>query len=130
VRLVVDASVALDRCLAGGLGELRGHELHAPALLPSEVTCVLREMAWRSELSDGHARDSASILETLEIAYARPGSLVGPAIAVAAGLGWAKTSDAEYLALAQRLACPLLTLDARLVRAATSVARVLTPAEL
>ena len=40
--------------------------------------------------------------------------LVKRATAIAIELGWAKTYDAEYLALAERLQARLLTEDARL----------------
>lgn len=37
---------------------------------------------------------------------------------IASTLGWTKTYDAEYLALARLLGAPLLSLDARMRRAA------------
>jgi predicted nucleic acid-binding protein len=42
---------------------------------------------------------------TLSIEYATPGSLAIDATSVAAKLGWSKTYDAEYVALARRLDC-------------------------
>ena len=45
-------------------------------------------------------------------------------------LGWAKTYDAEYVALARLLNCRLITLDARLRRTAGRVALVIAPSEL
>ena len=43
---------------------------------------------------------------------------------------WAKTYDAEYLALARLLRCRLLTLDGRLRRRAASVVEIVGPTEL
>ena len=52
------------------------------------------------------------------------------ATAIAVRLGWAKTYDAEYLALAQLLDIRLVTVDARLVRGAGKEARVVGPMDL
>jgi len=53
---------------------------------------------------------------------------LGPrAWAIADALGWAKTYDAEYVALAQFVDCSLLTLDARLARGASAVVRTIGP---
>lgn len=131
MRLVVDGTVALEVCLAGGnLGPLGGHELHAPALLASEVASVLREMAWRGELNMAQARGVADRLVTLGLRYARAGSLVTDALDVAERLGWAKTYDAEYVALARRLRCPLVTSDARLQRGAGAVVTIVGPTQI
>jgi predicted nucleic acid-binding protein len=45
-------------------------------------------------------------------------------------LGWAKTYDAEYVALARLLGCRLVTLDARLRRGADRLGFVISPDEL
>jgi predicted nucleic acid-binding protein len=42
-----------------------------------------------------------------------PGELAGEAWRIADELGWAKTYDANYVALARLLGCKLVTLDAR-----------------
>ena len=47
--------------------------------------------------------------------------------AIADELGWTKTYDAEYLALARVLEAPLATLDRRLARAAARVGVELDP---
>jgi predicted nucleic acid-binding protein len=49
---------------------------------------------------------------------------------VAEELGWAKTYDAEYVALARLLQCRLVTLDARLRRGADRLGFVIAPSEL
>lgn len=49
---------------------------------------------------------------------------------VADELGWAKTYDAEYVALAQLLGTRLLTLDARLARATQRLGFVIGPDQL
>ena len=131
MRVVVDSSLIVGICLAGGrLGPLDGHELRAPALLPAEVTSALREQSFRHEITPEHARGALSILADLPIAHEPPGSLALDTLQIASDLGWAKTHDAEYVALAQSLDCPLITLDARLQRGAARFARILGPTEL
>ena len=56
--------------------------------------------------------------------------LVDRATAIAAQLGWAKTYDAEYLALAERLAIQLLTANARLRRSSLESVTIVGPLEL
>lgn len=49
---------------------------------------------------------------------------------MALSLGWAKTYDAEYVALARLSHEPLLTIDARLARRVGDLVEVRTPADL
>lgn len=131
VQLVVDATVVVQILFADGeLGPLRGHDLAAPALLTSEATSVLRELVWRGEMPDDAGRTAVSTLLALPIAHEPAGALSLDATAIAADLGWAKTYDAEYLALARRIGCPLVTLDERLIRGASSRFDLRRPADL
>jgi predicted nucleic acid-binding protein len=56
--------------------------------------------------------------------------LVNRATTIAIELGWAKTYDAEYLALAERLKARLLTEDARLRSTRYARVTVVGPLEL
>jgi predicted nucleic acid-binding protein len=131
VDLVVDGNVILEICLAGGVpGPLAGHTLHAPAHLPAEVTSALREMAWRGEIPEERGRQALQHIRLLDLEFSSPGSLAEAAWSVAADLGWAKTYDAEYVALARQLAVPLVTLDARLQRSAGHLVSIWSPVDL
>ena len=131
MQLVVDATVVVQVLIANGeLGPLRGHELAAPALLMSEATSVVRELVWRGDMPDAVGRSAVATLLTLPIVHDLAGALSVDATAIAAGLGWAKTYDAEYLALARRIGCPMVTLDERLIRGASGAFDLRRPGEL
>jgi len=131
VLLVVDSSVIVALCLAGGrIGRLAGHELRGPAHLAAEVTSTVREQAFRHEISDTVGTDAIRHLVHLPVSYEPTGRLAEAAYDLAAGNGWAKTYDAEYVALARELDCPLVTLDRRLQRGASHLATILGPADL
>lgn len=129
--LVVDASVIVHVTLAGGaLGPLVGHDLIAPPLLASEVTSVLCEMAHRGEVGHDQARVAVGMLNSLPIRYERPDGLAGRALDLARSLGWAKSYDAEYVALALIYETSLLTIDDRLRRGVGHIVPMPTPTEL
>ena len=125
--IVVDASAALQLALRGSLDRLGSKSAVAPVLLRSEAASALRQLAWRGDLTDDEARGALAELETAAIQLVTDAALAEEAYAVARRLGWAKTYDAEYVALAQRRGCPLLTVDARLARTARRVVEVLPP---
>jgi predicted nucleic acid-binding protein len=129
--LVVDASYAVRACGVDGGFELLGDpDLVAPALLWSEVRSALHEARWRGDIE---ADDAAEALERLESCPVR--STVDPRLGrtaweIADELGWAKTYDAEYVALARLLGCRVVTLDGRLLRGAARLGLTVTPGEL
>lgn len=129
--LVVDASVAVPACTSGeGYAELADDELVAPALMWSEARSALHEAAWRGEIDPSTAQQAHELLEQSPIHVRTHGRLGAEAWKLADQFGWAKTFDAEYLALAQLLRCRLVTLDGRLRRGADRLGYVVTPNEL
>jgi predicted nucleic acid-binding protein len=129
--LVIDASAAVQASLSSdGFAVLRAEELVAPGLLWSEGLSVLHELGWRGTISRALADEALGRLISAPIATRRPLRLAEEAWRVADELGWAKTYDAEYLALARLLRCRLLTLDGRLRRRASSVVEIVGPTEL
>ena len=129
--LVIDASVALSAALTReGFRHLAGNELVAPPLLWSEVLSTLREHAWRGDISREQAAMSLDAFLAAPIRRRAPRALAREAWWVAEELGWAKTYDAEYVALARLARCRLLTRDARLRRGADRVVDCIGPTEL
>lgn len=125
--LVVDASAALALVVSRSGFEVLADDLAAPALLWSEVTSVLGELVWRRELSPELADRGHAALLAASISRRNPGELYERARGVARRLGWAKTYDAEYVALAEMLEVPLVTRDLRLQRSAGRLVEVVTP---
>lgn len=133
--LVADASLAVE-LLLDRLGEqagqaVGGEELVAPCLLWSEAPSVLNEMAFRGEISRDLAGRALQrlLLGTVSITERRHRDLTTTAWEIAAELGWAKTYDAEYLALARLLGTRVVTLDMRLHRGAKRLGLVVVPSE-
>lgn len=131
MTLVVDASVAVPACLSeAGFTVLADDDLAAPALLWSETLSVLHELVWRQEITAVDADAARQALDGAPVRRVDDSSLGVSAWRVADLLGWAKTYDAEYVALAQLLGCRLVTLDARLRRGADRLGLVVTIDEL
>jgi predicted nucleic acid-binding protein len=128
--LVVDASAMLYLLASEeGLEPLADHELVAPALLWSEVTCVLNEMRWRDEISQDLADATFARLLDAPVARRSSAALYRRARSLAREFGWAKTYDAEYVSLAQMLDTHLITRDERLRRGATRAVTMIGPDE-
>lgn len=125
--IVVDASAVVHLVLRDALARLAPHDAAAPPLLWSESTSTIRQLAWRGDLEDGEAERAIRALVEAPIRQEPAGSLCVHAYRLAVRLGWARTYDAEYLALAERLGVPLLTLDARLARTARDVVGLVPP---
>lgn len=131
MRLVVDASIVVQVLLSGSrLGPLTGHDLIAPPLLRSEVLSSLSEMAYRGAIPAEAGRTAAQALARFPVRFDRPDDLDMLAWEMAESHGWAKTYDAEYIALARLHDIPLLTIDERLRRGAGDLVAMPAPAEL
>lgn len=129
--LVVDANVVVQIVISGGdMGPLRGHELIAPPLMRAEALSSLAEMTYRGEIPAEAGRQAAVRLGDVAIRLDRPPALDERAWDVARSLGWAKTYDAEFLALARIHDASLVTLDERLRRGAGHIVRMPRAAEL
>ncbi len=90
----------------------------------------MHELRWRKEISAGLAVIGLERLARAEVSPRRPKGLIDEAWRIADRLGWAKTYDAEYLALASLLRCRLLTTDAKLKASASKIVEVIGPSEL
>lgn len=129
--LALDASVVVVACLSeDGFADFGREQLVAPALMWSESRSALHELLWRGEIVLGDATSAEARLERSPVERRDHERLGEEAWRIADELGWAKTYDAEYVALAQLLGCRLVTLDARLRRVTDKLAIVISPAEL
>ena len=112
--VVIDASAAIE-ALLGADEWPGGDDLHAHAGLDIEVVSVLRRMAMRDALPAHVARDALDAFAELQITR-HPVPRLIPRI-------WTmrhdiSAYDAGYVALAEALGIPMLTLDRKLARTA------------
>ena len=129
--IVIDASAALDALLStDGMDSLASCDLAAPPLMWSEVTSALREAVWRRVLSRQTGLEGMARLVSAPITPRAPENLYREASLIAEQLGWAKTYDAEYVALAKLSRARLLTRDARLKRGASHLVEVIDPTQI
>lgn len=131
MKYVLDASAGLYLASSGrGFAGLAGHDLHAPALFWSECTSAIRQKLWRGEISRQLADRSMAALMEAAVERHHERELYVRASQIAERAGWAKTYDAEYVALAELLSSPLITRDERLRRGAGRIVSVVTPAAI
>jgi predicted nucleic acid-binding protein len=118
---VVDASVLVEY-LAGGEHAQQARwrilkepgRLWAPHLIDAEIGHVLRRGTLAGELSGNAARAALEALVSVPLRRAHHRGLLERAWSLRANVSF---YDGLYVALAERLDLPLLTLDARLARA-------------
>jgi len=96
----------------------------------SEARSALHERAWRGDLEEDQARTARSRVEQAPVKRRTHPRMAAECWRIADALGWAKTYDAEYVALASLLGCRLVTVDARLRRGADRLGFVVGPTEL
>jgi predicted nucleic acid-binding protein len=129
--LVVDATVAFDAAFDAIIFDrIEPTNPVGPPLLWSETTAALRQAAFRGSVADDEAYEALSRFLSSPIERRSPRRLYLEAWSLAAQLGWAKTYDAEYIALARLLNCPMLTKDGRLKRRAAHLAEIIGPMQL
>lgn len=129
--LVLDASAALHLLAVTETAPATALALHAPRLLRSEVLSALHALVWRGGVPPGAAQAMRRRLDGLAISvFVDERRLHERAWTIADELGWAKTYDAEYVALAEILDIPLLTVDGRLARGVEHLINVVGPADL
>ena len=119
MAVVVDASAVAAMVFGEAEGDdvrrqLKGHELHAPSLIDYELTNV----AWKKLRARANAEAifaALAVTGRVNLHLTRPDPVAVLALAVATAL---TPYDASYLWLARTLNLELVTLDARLRRAA------------
>ena len=126
--IVLDASATLA-LLLGGPGSARvaariadpDESLHAPHLLDVEVANALRRIVREGAAPASRGRAALDVLAALGIRRHPHGALLARVWELHDNL---TAYDAAYVALAEGLAAPLLTTDARLARAPGLRARI------
>lgn len=116
---VVDANVVFELVSAPhAIDRLKGEEVFAPPLLWPEVRSALHVAFWRGLLMQDDATEALRLLGSKIFSERRHRHLGEEAWTIADSLGWSKTYDAEYLALARLLRVPIASFDQRVTGAA------------
>ncbi len=126
MRVVLDASAGVDSVLASYRGAqvldaLSGSELWAPSLVDSEVLSALARLERAGVLTAAEATHALGAWSRVPCQRVPSELLLQDAWSRRAAL---RVSDAQYVALADRLGAPLLTCDARLARAPVGTVQV------
>jgi predicted nucleic acid-binding protein len=127
---VVDASVVVTTLIRGECADWAeeqlsaagaGRSLWAPHLIDAEVGHALRRRVAARTLPDDHASAALSKLVGLPLRRIAHTDLLDRAWDLRHNLSF---YDGLYVALAERLQAPLLTLDGRLAKAAEAAAKI------
>jgi predicted nucleic acid-binding protein len=129
--LVIDANVAAAACGGEGDGfKALGDELASVPLMWSEARSSLHLKLHKGEIGREDAEIIHARLESCPVQRMDPPNLGSETWRIAEEMGWGRTYDAEYVALATLLGCRLVTLDTRLRRGADRLGMAITPSEL
>lgn len=123
-RVVIDASAGVRASLTAGWQALGNVHLVAPTLFWSEVASGIRQLEYRREISADEAVGAVTQLLAANVEPYPSRELARDAQELARRLGWAKTYDAEFVALARRLDVRLLTVDQRLAATAARLVEI------
>jgi predicted nucleic acid-binding protein len=125
--LVVDTSAVLEALAAGAADSVllerlsQDGDLHAPHLIDTEVLHALRRMVMRNAIDEARADDARTDFAQLPLVRYPHKPLSDRVWELRDNL---TAYDATFVALAEALAVPLITCDARLASAAGHRARI------
>ncbi len=91
---------------------------------------MFHEMSWREEISKERSKRMLTRLLKADVEIRSPKGLTEAAWDVADELGWAKTYDAQYVALARILNCKLVSIDERLLRGIARLGIAIRPRDI
>jgi predicted nucleic acid-binding protein len=113
--IIVDSSALIDHLLgAGRVVALEQDDLHAPQLCDLEVASTFGRLLRTGIIAERQAAELLTLYVALPLRLHGHRPLLARCIALRANFS---AYDAAYVALAERLAAPLLTRDGRLARA-------------
>ena len=124
-RFVVDCETLLA-VAAGEIEVAEGHQLLAPTLVRSQALAALYEAARRGEITASEGIDRVMRLNTMKVRFLGDKALQRQAWKLAEQLGWSSTYDAEYVALTTLQGDALVTSNAQLASAVSTLVKTVT----